>query len=107
MSELVSTLIKAAFRVIGVTASGETPTDGEMADGLEALKFMLRHWSNSNTRIYYTTKDTLTLNGATSYTIGSGGDCNTVRPDERCPFGGVLEERGDAIEQPEAGLVRL
>ena len=80
MSETAETLIKSALRTIGVLASGETPSDDEYADALEALKFMLRHWSAKNIRIYYTKQDSLVLTGAASYTIGSGGDCNTVRP---------------------------
>jgi hypothetical protein len=48
MSETAQTLIKAALRTIGAIAMGETPTADEMTEGLEALKFMLRHWSNKN-----------------------------------------------------------
>ncbi|MFH2076316.1 MAG: hypothetical protein ABIJ57_13385 [Pseudomonadota bacterium] len=80
MSETAQTLIKAALRSIGVIATGEAPTTDEYADSLESLKFMLRHWQARNMRIYYTKQDTLALTGAASYTIGSGGDCNTVRP---------------------------
>jgi len=80
VSETAQTLIKAALRVIGAYAPGETPTTDELADGLECLKLMLRHWSDNNMRIYYTKQDTKVLTGASSYTIGSGGDINTVRP---------------------------
>ena len=80
MSENAQTLIKASLRLIGSIAPGETPTDDELADGLEALKFMLRSWSGLNIRLYYTEQDTVALTGALSYTIGSGGTCNTVRP---------------------------
>uniref|UniRef100_A0A6M3IPJ3 Uncharacterized protein n=1 Tax=viral metagenome TaxID=1070528 RepID=A0A6M3IPJ3_9ZZZZ len=80
MSETAQTLIKAALRSIGVLAAGEVPTTDEYADSLESLKMMLRHWQARNTRIYYTKQDAIGLAGATSYTIGSGGDCNTVRP---------------------------
>ncbi len=80
MSETALTIIKAAMRVVGVLASGETPTADESADGLEAMKFMFRHWSSKNIRLYFVTKDTLTLTGASSYTIGTGGTINTLRP---------------------------
>ena len=53
MSETANTIIKAALRAIGAIATGETPTDAEMQDGLEALKFMLRTWSDDNIRLYY------------------------------------------------------
>lgn len=81
MSETAQTLINAALRAIGGVASGEVASTQELADGLEALKFMLRHWSNNNIRVYMISQNTLTLNGAVSYTIGSGGDCDTSRPE--------------------------
>ena len=80
MSETAQTLIKAALRSIGVIATGETPTSEELADGLEALKFMLRSWSAKNINIFALTRQAATLNGASSYTIGSGGTINTTRP---------------------------
>ncbi len=82
MSETAQTLINAAFRSIGVIASGEIATAQELADGLEALKMMLRHWSASSIRLYFLTQDTLALNSSVSYTIGTGGVCNTLRPEE-------------------------
>ena len=74
MSETAQTLIKAALRSIGAIATGETPTAAEMADGLESMKLMFRSWSAKNIRLYYTKQETLTMGGASSYTIGSGGD---------------------------------
>lgn len=82
MSETAQTIIKAALRGIGVIAPGETPTDTELQDGLESLKFLMRALSANNLMIPYTTQETLTMTGATYYTIGSGGDLNTVRPTE-------------------------
>lgn len=80
MSETAQTLIKAALRSIGAIATGETPTADELDDGLEAMVFMLRNWSSQDIRLYYTKQESLTVSGAESYTIGSGGDLNTVRP---------------------------
>jgi hypothetical protein len=80
MSETAQTLIKGAMRVIGAIASGESPTADELADGLEAMKMMFRHWSAKNIRIPYLTSENFPLTGAQSYTIGSGGNFNTVRP---------------------------
>lgn len=80
MSETALTLIKSALRVAGAIGVGMTPTADEAADGLEAMKFMLRNWSAQNIRLYYTKQETLTMTGAASYTIGSGGNLDTVRP---------------------------
>jgi hypothetical protein len=82
MSETAQTLIKAALRSIGAIAPGETPTSDELAGGLESLKFMLRHWSNKNIRLYCITQDTVTLNSSEYYTIGVGGTVNTARPED-------------------------
>jgi hypothetical protein len=80
MSETARTLIKGALRVVGALASGETPTADEENEALEALKFMFRSWSTRDIMLFYVKQDTVTLTGANYYTIGSGGDCNTVRP---------------------------
>lgn len=77
----VQELIKAALRSIGAIATGETPTDAEMTEGLEALQIMLRQWSAKRRMIYYTDIVTHSLTaGTTSYTIGSGADIATTRP---------------------------
>lgn len=80
MSETAQTLIKSALRVIGALATGETPTNDELNDGLQAMQFMFRHWSAKNIRLYYITKTTHTLGSSTYYTIGSGGDMDETRP---------------------------
>lgn len=81
MSETANTLIKAALRQIGVIATGETPTSAEMADGLEAMRFMIRHWSAKNIMIPYMTNEAITTTGVESYTWGTGGVINTARPE--------------------------
>jgi len=80
MSETALTLIQDALMKIGVLAEGETCSDAMAQSALRTLKYMLRHWSAKNIRLYYTKQDTVVLTGASSYTIGSGGDCDTVRP---------------------------
>lgn len=74
-------LIKASLRAIQAIATGETPTDAEIQDGLEALNMMLRYWGTKRTLIYYIEVENFTLTAGTeSYTIGSSGDFDTVRP---------------------------
>jgi len=74
-------LIKASLRVIQAIATGETPSDSEMQDGLEALSMMLRYWGAKRTLMHYIEVENHTLTaGTASYTIGSGGDIDTVRP---------------------------
>ena len=80
MSENALTLIQDALFEIGVLAEGETATDAMAQHALRRLKYMLRHWSSKNIRLYYAKEDTLVLTGATSYTVGVGAVFNVIRP---------------------------
>ena len=74
MSMTAQELIKAAMRVSGIVASGETPSSDEMADGLEALKIMLRGWSAEGLPVEILTEIEHTLTaGDPDYTIGAAG----------------------------------
>jgi hypothetical protein len=77
----VQELIKASLRLIGAIATGETPTDAELQDGMSALNLLIKGWSNKAHLVYYETEDTHTLvSGTSQYTIGSGATINTTRP---------------------------
>lgn len=74
MSRTAQTLIEASLRVNGVTASGETPTAGELADGLEAMQMMLEEWSFEGLPVEILASISHTLvAGTASYTIGPSG----------------------------------
>lgn len=78
---LVSKIIGAALRKIGAIASGETATAAELADSLEALQVMFRSWSADGLVIFSSAHESHTLVGGTaSYTMGTSGDIDTVRP---------------------------
>jgi hypothetical protein len=78
MSRTARQLISASMRVLGITASGETPTADEMADGLEALKIMLEQWSFEGLPVEALTEINHTvLAGVGSYTIGPAG-CDII-----------------------------
>jgi hypothetical protein len=75
-------LIKMALRVIGVVATGETPSNDDMQDALLAMKVMFREWAADELMVYTTEINTFTLAaGVVSYTIGSGATINTTRPE--------------------------
>jgi hypothetical protein len=80
MSETAQTLITRAYRTLNAIAVGESPTTDELAEGLSIMKMMFRHWAALNIRIPYITMENFALTGAESYTIGSGGNFDTVRP---------------------------
>ena len=76
----VQQLIDGALRLIGVIASGETPSAQESNDALGALNQMLLSWSAAGVPVYQVSRDTLSLTGAASYTIGPSGAIPTARP---------------------------
>lgn len=74
-------LIKSAMRKAGVTSKGETPSAEETGDALASLNAMLESWATDGLAVPSRTTDTLVLTAGTgTYTIGSGGAINTVRP---------------------------
>ncbi len=75
-----SDIIRRSLRLIGAIAGGETPSSTEQADALEALNAMLDSWRTESLAVYALRDETLSLTGAASYTIGTGGDLNTTRP---------------------------
>jgi len=80
MSTTALDLITGAAKLIGVTFKSEQLSADEAADGLVALNDMLDSWSNDNLLTYAYFLENFTLTGATSYTIGTGGNFNTTRP---------------------------
>lgn len=70
------TLIRAAYRKIGLSS----PTTTELDDGLEEVNNMLSIWG-LDYLFPYVTRESFTLTiGTDTYTIGSAGNFNTVRP---------------------------
>lgn len=74
-------LISGSLRLIGVLASGETPSDAEAEDALSSLNGMLDRWSANGLTIFNKAIEKfLLIPGQRDYTIGVGGDFDTSRP---------------------------
>jgi len=73
-------IIKSTLRKIHVLGKGAPLDADEANDALETLNDMLSIWSAEGDMIFTESKETFNLTGAVSYTIGSGGTFNTVRP---------------------------
>ncbi len=70
-------IIDSAFRKNSIN----TPISTQRTNGLESLNNMVSNWSAEGLIVPYNTTEALTLVvGKASYTIGSGGDFNTIRP---------------------------
>lgn len=76
-------LIEQAMKKINVLGVGSTLTAEDAADGLSTLNNMISSWSVEGGFVYNDTRETFPLvNGQETYTIGSGGDFDTVKPYE-------------------------
>lgn len=70
--------IQNSYKLLGIP----NPTNQDLADALDTLNDMLGNWSINNLTIYVNTRETLTLViSQATYTIGSGGDLSTTRPE--------------------------
>lgn len=73
--------INRALKLINVIAENETPTASESNTSFSVLNAMLDLWNVEQLMVYQFQDETHTLTaGVGSYTIGPGGDINTVRP---------------------------
>lgn len=88
-------LVRRSMRLLGVIATGETPTADEMNDGMGSIGDLLQNLSLQNLAVYGSAVETFaTIAGQALYTIGPGGNWNTNRPvriagDGICTFNGV------------------
>jgi hypothetical protein len=75
-------IINRALRSIGVLASGESASYEIANDALTSLNDVLSGLANESLLIYQNTVDTVTMDGAASYTFGEDGtpDIDSVRP---------------------------
>lgn len=73
-------IITGAARLVGVGYKSEVLAADEANDGLLTLNDMLDSWSNDNLLTTSLTLESFSLTGASSYTIGTGGNFNTSRP---------------------------
>jgi hypothetical protein len=89
-------LLEGALRKIGVLAAGEEAEPSELQDALEIANEWLDSLSNEGLLIYALTHESFQLTSSRTYTIGLGGDFDTVRPttieDVRIRDAGGLEE---------------
>lgn len=74
-------LIQSAMRLGGILESGETATADEINDGLAVLNDVIENWNTGTLSIWQIANQSFsTVAGQANYTIGAGGNFNTVRP---------------------------
>lgn len=87
-------LIKGAFRKVGITSAGETPTADEANDALTDLNDLIEDMSIDNLFVWGAASASFTaLGGAATRTIGPTGQLVSDRPvritNAYCTYGGV------------------
>lgn len=80
-------IVKGALRALGAIASGETPTAGEITDGLEALNQLCKQWMGGpnpivpGLKMWLRETASLTLTAKATFALqSSGGDCDIDPP---------------------------
>jgi hypothetical protein len=77
----VLNIINRALRLIGVAQTSETASSAEAADAFSVLNMMIGQWNNESLMLYGYMNELFPLIPTTGvYTIGPGGDIDTVRP---------------------------
>lgn len=76
----VTSIVKLALKDAGIIGGRETPTDDEMQDAFDTLNQMLAMWRTQSLTVYCQKQEVIAVTGATSYTIGAGGNLNIERP---------------------------
>ena len=74
-------LVRAAMRLIQVSAVDTDLTAAELKDGIESLNRMIDAWSLEELMLYQVIREQFELqSGQNPYSIGLGGDWDTTRP---------------------------
>lgn len=75
------TAIEQALKKIGVLGVGQTAAAEDYNDAFTELQNMLFQWQQERWLVYALMDVSLVSTGAESYTIGTGGNFNVLRPD--------------------------
>jgi hypothetical protein len=73
-------IITLALQDAGVTGQGLTPSAVDINNGFTRLNDMLAQWNEQRWLIYHLVATDLLMTGATSYTVGPGGQFSIPRP---------------------------
>ena len=76
----VRDMINGAGRLVNIIQQNESMSGDNLNVALYALNHMIDSWSNNRLLIYNINEYVFPLTGASSYTLGPGGDWNIERP---------------------------
>ena len=75
-----ASIIIQALKDIQVLDESETPSASLMQDSFDTLNQMLALWQTDKMYVYAQTTSSIAATGATSYTVGTGGNFNITAP---------------------------
>lgn len=75
-------IIRLVLKDTGVLGVGQTANAEDTNDCFDTLNIMLAEWNSKRWLIYHLIDVSLVSTGAISYSIGTGGDFDTPRPDQ-------------------------
>lgn len=73
-------IITAALKKSGVIGVGQTAQAEDANDAFDDLNDMIAQWQVKRWLVYHLVDSAFTSTGATSYTVGTGGNFNVARP---------------------------
>lgn len=73
-------LIKAALRIVGGVAQGETPSSDQYSEAAEALNFITKALQTDGLPLWEIKQFSVPLTATSSFTIGEGQTINTPKP---------------------------
>ena len=82
MIETTGDMINFVLRASGINGVGQTPLAEDSNTCLDMMRMLVAQWQRKRWLVWAEQEVSLTSTGATSYTIGPGGDFNTPRPDK-------------------------
>jgi hypothetical protein len=80
MTTLASDIINRGLRILKIIDSDSTADATQLANGLIVLNSLLDELNSDVATVFEEVQESLTLTGATSYTMGSSGALNTTWP---------------------------
>jgi hypothetical protein len=74
-------IVNAALKTAGLLGVGQTALDEDIADAFNQLNGMIGQWARRRWLMWHLIDVSIATTGATSYSVGSGGDFDVPRPD--------------------------
>lgn len=95
-------IVRLALKDSGVLGVGQTALAEDTNDAFDTMNMILTQWQRKRWLVYHLVDHSIVSTGATSYTIGPGGDIDTYRPStiEAAFFRQILNPQPNQVDYP-------